>query len=61
MVACCSGEVWRRCFCFGRKRPDTVRSCVRSGANLACDRGVRFDARSRAPFPTLIRRRIPGG
>ena len=62
MVAYSSGDVWRRCFCFGRRRPGTVRTCVRcSCASLACDRGVRFDARSRAFFPALIRRRKPGG
>jgi hypothetical protein len=39
MIACSSGEVWRRCFCVRRKRPDTVRTCVRYvSATLARNR-----------------------
>ena len=54
MIACSSGEVWRRCFCVRRKRPDTVRTCVRYvSATLACNRSVHFDTRSCVPFPTL--------
>jgi len=65
MIACSSGEVWRRCFCFGRRCPDTVRTCVRcSRAALACNHGVRFDARSRILFrahPTSEPRRLNHG